>query len=69
MLRWSDTRGRTWGQPLAQSLGATGQYLTQAQWNRLGRARDRVFEVYGVIPGRLAINGAYLDPAPIRMLS
>lgn len=67
LLRWSDTRGRTWGQPVAQSLGATGQYLSQPQWNRLGRARDRVFEVYGTIPGRLAINGAWLDPAPIPM--
>lgn len=66
-LRWSDTRGRTWSAPVAQSLGATGQYLSQPSWNRLGRARDRVFEVYGVIPGRLAINGAFLDPEPIRM--
>jgi hypothetical protein len=66
-LRWSDTRGRTWGQPVPQSLGATGQYLKQPQWNRLGRARDRVWEVYGVIPGRLAINGAYLDPPPIKL--
>lgn len=68
-LRWSDTRGRTWGNPIPQSLGATGEYLTQAQWNRLGRARDRVFEVFGVIPGRLAINGAWLDPPPIKMAS
>lgn len=69
LLRWSDTRGRTWGQPVSQSLGATGQYLSQPSWNRLGRARDRVFEVYGVIPGRLAINGAFLDPEPIKMAS
>lgn len=67
LLRWSDTAGRTWGQPVAQSLGATGQYLAQPQWNRLGRGRRRVFEVYGIIPGRLAINGAYIDPAPIPM--
>lgn len=67
LLRWSDDRGRTWGNPVAQSLGATGQYLTQPQWNRLGRARDRVFEVYGTIPGKLAVNGAFLDPAPIQM--
>jgi hypothetical protein len=68
-LRWSDTRGRTWSQPVAQSLGRTGDYLSQASWNRLGRARDRVFEVYGTIPGRLAINGAFLDPEPIKMAS
>lgn len=69
LLRWSDDRGRTWGNPIPQSFGATGQYLSQPSWNRLGRARDRVFEVYGVIPGRLAINGAFLDPEPIKMLS
>jgi len=68
-LRWSDDRGETWSNAIAQSLGATGQYLSQPQWNRLGMARDRVFEVYGTIPGKLAINGAFLDPAPIPMTS
>jgi hypothetical protein len=68
-LRWSDDRGRTFGNPIGQSLGAQGQYLTQPQWSRLGRARDRIFEVYGVIPGKFAIQGAWLDPAPIVMES
>jgi hypothetical protein len=68
-LRWSDTRGSTWGQPVPQSLGMTGQYLAQPQWNRLGTARDRVFEVYGTMPGKMAINGAFLDPEPIKMAS
>lgn len=68
-LRWSDDRGRTFGNPVPQSLGAQGQYLSQPQWNRLGRARDRVFEVYGVIPGKFAIQGAWLDPEPIPMSS
>lgn len=64
-LRWSDDRGRTWSNPIAQSLGATGQYLVQPSWNRLGMSRDRVFEIYGTIPGLLAINGAFLDPSPL----
>jgi hypothetical protein len=64
-LRWSDDRGRTYGNPIPQSLGAQGDYRAQPQWNRLGRARDRVFEIYGVIPGRFAVMGAFLDPAPI----
>ena len=68
-LRWSDDRGRTWSNPIAQSLGATGQYLTQPQWSRTGMARDRVFEVFGTIPGRIAINGAFLDPEPIVLQS
>jgi hypothetical protein len=69
LLRWSDDRGKTWGQPVAQSLGATGNTLTQPQWSRLGMARDRVFEVFGAIPGRLAIQGAWLDPNPIKLMS
>lgn len=64
-LRWSDDRGRTWSNPVAQSLGSTGAFSVQPQWNRTGMARDRIFEVYGTIPGLLAINGAFLDPPPI----
>lgn len=66
LLRWSDDRGRTWSNSVPQSLGATGQYLKSVKWWRTGMARDRVFEVHGVVPGRLAINGAFLD-APITM--
>lgn len=61
LLRWSDDRGKTWGNPLAQSLGATGEYRAQPQWNRLGMARDRVFELFGIIPGPTAINGAFIE--------
>lgn len=60
-LRWSDTRGASWGQPVDQSMGRTGEYISQPQWNRLGMARDRVFEVFGVIPGPMAINGAFIE--------
>jgi hypothetical protein len=67
-LRWSDTRGKTWSQPVPQSIGATGKYLTQPKWSRLGMGRDRVFEVYGVVPGNFAINGAFLEK-PVSMAS
>jgi len=60
-LRWSDTRGRTWGTPIRQSWGATGEYYTMVTWNRLGMARDRVFELYGTIPGKFGLNGAFVD--------
>lgn len=60
-LRWSDDRGRTYGNPVQQSMGATGQYLAQPKWNRLGLARDRVFELYGTIPGPFALNGAFIE--------
>jgi hypothetical protein len=45
-LRWSDTRGASWGNPIRQGIGSTGQYLRQVQFNQLGMARDRVFELF-----------------------
>ncbi len=63
-LTWSDDRGRTYGNPVTQK-SATGNYLGVMQWSRLGMARDRVFRVRGTIPGKFAINGAFLNPAPI----
>lgn len=64
-LCWSDDRGKTYSNPVPQTLGLTGKYLAQPKWNRLGMARDRVFRVYGTIWGKLAINGAFLSPEPI----
>jgi hypothetical protein len=60
-LRWSDDRGRTWGNALDQSLGQTGEYLVQPQWRRLGAARDRVFELFWDCPQLTALNGAWID--------
>lgn len=44
MLRWSDDGGRTWSNEVWRSLGAIGAFKTQACWNRLGQAKDRVYE-------------------------
>lgn len=60
-LRWSDTRGASWGNAVEQSLGAAGQYLTSIQFNRLGVARDRVFELSWSAPVMTALNGAYVQ--------
>jgi hypothetical protein len=60
-LRWSDTRGASWGNPVVASLGATGEYLTNIQYQRLGVARDRVFEVSWSFPLKTALNGAYIQ--------
>lgn len=59
-LRWSDDRGKTYGNKLEQSLGALGQYLTQLQWSRLGMGRGRVFELSWSVPARTALNGAWI---------
>jgi hypothetical protein len=60
-LRYSDTRGASWGNPVMQTLGQTGDYLTQLQYQRLGMARDRVFELSWSAPVFTALNGAFVD--------
>lgn len=63
-LRWSDDRGHSYGNPVTQFAGATGAYLTSLQWQRLGMARDRVFELSWSIAGFRALQGAWLDAKP-----
>ena len=60
-LRWSDTRGASWGNPVRQTLGKGGAYLTSIQWRNLGIARDRVFEISTSTTARTALNGAFID--------
>jgi hypothetical protein len=62
-LRWSDDAGRSYGNAVLQTLGGTGQYLTSIQWNRLGLARDRVYELSWSAPMKTALQGVYLDVA------
>jgi hypothetical protein len=61
-LRWSDTRGATFGNPVARTLGSDP--LTQLQWNRTGYARDRVFELFWSAASETALNGAFLFVEP-----
>jgi len=65
-LSWSDDRGVTYGNPVGQSLGSLGNYLTQPSWNRLGMARDRVFKLQHSAPMNVAINGAFIDAVPAK---
>ena len=67
-LRWSDNRGKSYGNPMGQTMGATGEYLTVLQWNRLGMARDRVYELYWSATNFTTLQGAFLDP-PIKLKS
>ena len=63
-LRWSDTRGVTWGNRVEQSIGAAGQYAASIQWRRLGFGRNRVFELSWSFPAKTALTGAYVQLAP-----
>lgn len=60
-LRWSDDRGKTWGQALLQSAGELGQYTTQPQWPGLGLSRFRLFELSHSIAGPAALNGGWYN--------
>lgn len=59
-LRWSDTNGASWGNPVVQSIGGGGQYLTQPLWTRLGQGRNRIFELSWALDGDIALNGAFV---------
>jgi hypothetical protein len=63
-LRWSDDRGHSYGNPVTQDGGVTGQYLRSCQWQRLGMARDRVFELSWSTPVLRALQGAWLEAQP-----
>jgi hypothetical protein len=64
MLRWSDDGGHTWSNEHWRSMGKIGQYGYRTIWRRLGmtlKLRDRVYEVSGADPVKLAIMGAELQ--------
>lgn len=63
MLRWSDDAGHTWSNEHLASMGQIGQYFKRVFWRRLGmtlKLRDRVYEVSGTDPVKVAIVGAEL---------
>ena len=67
MLRWSDDGGHTWSNEHWKSMGRIGQYGYRTIWRRLGmtmKLRDRVYEVSGTDPVKIAITGAELIMSP-----
>ena len=63
MLRWSDDGGHTWSNEHWMSAGKIGAYGTRAIRRRLGmtmKLRDRVYEISGTDPVKIAIVGAEL---------
>lgn len=67
MLRWSDDGGHTWSNEHWVSVGKIGEFYRRAIWRRLGmtmKIRDRVYEVSGTDPVKIAIVGAELLVSP-----
>ena len=64
MLRWSDDGGHTWSSERWTSMGKIGEFGYRTFWRRLGSSRDRVYEVSGTDPVKIAIMGAELHASP-----
>jgi hypothetical protein len=63
MLRWSDDGGHTWSNEHWLSMGKIGESGYRTIWRRLGmtlKIRDRVYEVSGTDPVKIAVMGAEL---------
>lgn len=60
MLRWSDDGGKTWSNEHWADAGKVGEYKVRVIWRRLGRSRDRVYEVTVTDPVYWRIIDAYL---------
>lgn len=64
LLRWSDDGGHTWSNYHERTLGRSGEYGKRVIWRRLGmttKLRDRVYEISGTDPVKIAIMGAELE--------
>jgi len=67
MLRWSDDGGHTYSNEHWSSIGKIGAYGHRTFWRRLGmtlKLRDRVYELSGTDPNKIAIMGAELIISP-----
>lgn len=69
MLRWSDDGGHTWSNEHWAKMGKIGEYGHRVFWRRLGmtlKLRDRVYELSGTDPVKIAIMGAEVLMSPTR---
>lgn len=63
-LRWSDDRGYSYGNAIQVSMGLQGKINTWPRWNKLGMARDRVFELSWSENVDSALGGAWISMRP-----
>jgi len=61
MMRTSDDGGQTWLPERQASAGKMGVFYTRVYWQRMGAARDRVFEVSVSDPVPWRLIDAYLN--------
>ena len=56
MVRWSDDGGKTWSNEAFMLMGKIGEWRWRVRLTRLGKSRDRVFEL------------VITDPIPVRII-
>lgn len=61
MLRFSNDSGRKWSQELRRSIGAVGNTLARVVFRRLGRSRQRIYELKISDPVRRYLTAAIED--------
>lgn len=59
-LRTSKTKGASWTYPRSESLGETGQYRRHLSWQRIGLARDIIFELSWSGPVKTSLTGIFI---------
>lgn len=60
-LRYSNDGGYTWSHKMHRDMGKLGEYNTRVRWNRLGAAREWLFEISTTEPVKFAIIGGYVQ--------
>ncbi|HEX6827290.1 MAG TPA: packaged DNA stabilization protein [Nitrospiraceae bacterium] len=61
MMRYSDDGGNVWSASLWRSAGKIGEYRRRVQWNQLGTAYDRLFELSSAEPVKTVLTSAYIE--------
>jgi len=61
MLQWSNDGGYTWSSEMWKEIGRVGQHKHMVYWDRLGRARDRVFRVAISSPVKVVLVDSWID--------
>ncbi len=64
-MRYSNDGGHTWSNELVRSMGQIGEYNKSITWNRLGVAREWMFEFLISDPVAFSIIEGFLTVTPI----
>lgn len=64
MLRFSDDGGHSWSNEYICGAGLAGEWKRRVEFRRLGRSRDRIYEVRMIDPITWRLVDAYLDTTP-----